>query len=62
MDQLAALRALRRVVELGGFTAAAEALGVSHSAVSRQIRQLETRLGAAPSSFAAELYRERGWD
>lgn len=46
MDQLAALRALRRVVELGGFTAAAEALGVSHSAVSRQIRQLETRLGA----------------
>lgn len=46
MDQLAALRALRRVVELGGFTAAAAALGLSHSAVSRQIRQLEERLGA----------------
>lgn len=46
MDQLAALRALRRVVELGGFTAAADALGVSHTIVSRQIRQLETQLGA----------------
>ncbi|MET3132288.1 DNA-binding transcriptional LysR family regulator [Oxalobacteraceae bacterium GrIS 1.11] len=46
MDQLAALRALRRVVELGSFTAAAAALGVSHTAVSRQVRQLETRLGA----------------
>lgn len=46
MDQLAALRALRRVVELGSFTAAGEALGVSHSIVSRQIRQLENQLGA----------------
>src|SRR5471032_2653792 len=46
MDQLAALRALRRVVELGGFTAAADALGVSNTIVSRQIRQLETQLGA----------------
>ncbi|WP_317201972.1 LysR family transcriptional regulator [Janthinobacterium sp.] len=46
MDQLAALRALRSVVELGGFTAAGAALGVSHTAVSRQISQLESRLGA----------------
>lgn len=46
MDQLAAMRALRRVVELGSFTAAADALGVSHTIVSRQISQLETRLGA----------------
>lgn len=46
MDQLAALRALRRVVELGSFSAAGAALGVSHSIVSRQIRQLETHLGA----------------
>ncbi|CAN7716946.1 LysR family transcriptional regulator [Pseudoduganella sp. LjRoot289] len=46
MDQLAALRALRRVVELGSFTAAAEALGISHTAVSRQIKQLEAYLGA----------------
>ncbi|OYO32148.1 LysR family transcriptional regulator [Janthinobacterium sp. PC23-8] len=46
MDQLAALRALRRVVELGSFTAAGAALGISHSIVSRQIRQLEQRLGA----------------
>jgi DNA-binding transcriptional LysR family regulator len=46
MDQLAALRALRRVVELGSFTAAGEAMGISHTIVSRQIRQLETHLGA----------------
>ncbi|SFG84879.1 transcriptional regulator, LysR family [Duganella sp. CF458] len=46
MDQLAALRALRRVVELGSFTAAAEALGISHTIVSRQVRQLEEHLGA----------------
>lgn len=46
MDQLAALRALRRVVELGSFTAAAAALDLSHSVVSRQIRHLEERLGA----------------
>lgn len=46
MDQLAALRALRRVVELGSFTAAGDALGVSHTAVSRLVRQLEERLGA----------------
>jgi DNA-binding transcriptional LysR family regulator len=46
MDQLAALRALRRVVELGSFTAAGAALGVSHTIVSRQVRQLESRLGA----------------
>jgi DNA-binding transcriptional LysR family regulator len=46
MDQLAALRALRRVVELGSFTAAGDALGVSHTIVSRQVRQLENHLGA----------------
>lgn len=46
MDQLAALRALRRVVEMGSFTAAGEALGVSHTIVSRQVSQLEAKLGA----------------
>ena len=46
MDQLTALRALRRVVELGSFTAAGDALGISHSIVSRQVRQLESQLGA----------------
>jgi DNA-binding transcriptional LysR family regulator len=46
MDQLAALRALRRVVELGSFTAAGDALGISHTIVSRQVRQLESHLGA----------------
>src|SRR6218665_2103526 len=46
MDQLAALRALRRGGELGSFTAAGDAMGISHTIVSRQIRQLETHLGA----------------
>lgn len=44
MDQLAAMRAFRRVVESGSFTAAAE-LNQSHTIVSRQVRQLEVHLG-----------------
>jgi DNA-binding transcriptional LysR family regulator len=46
MDQIAAMKSLRTVVEAGGFSAAAEILQVSHTAVSRQIKQLEALLGA----------------
>lgn len=46
MDQLAAMRAFRRVVETGSFTAAAAELNQSHTIVSRQVRQLELHLGA----------------
>jgi len=46
MDQLAAMRIFRRVVESGGFSAAADALDISHTVVSRQVRQLEELLGA----------------
>ncbi|WP_211471291.1 LysR family transcriptional regulator [Collimonas humicola] len=46
MDQLAAMRAFRRVVENGSFTAAAAELNQSHTIVSRQVRQLELALGA----------------
>lgn len=42
LDQL---RTFCRVVELGGFSAAAERLGISQPAVSLQVRQLEKRLG-----------------
>lgn len=42
LDQL---RTLITVVELGGFSRAAERLHLSQSAVSLQIRELETRLG-----------------
>jgi DNA-binding transcriptional LysR family regulator len=42
LDQL---RALLTVVELGSFSRAAERLHLSQSAVSLQIRELETRLG-----------------
>ena len=42
LDQL---RALVLVAELGGFSRAAERLHLSQSAVSLQIRELETRLG-----------------
>jgi len=34
-----------RVIELGGFSAAADRLGISQPAVSLQVRQLEKRLG-----------------
>ncbi|MFL9924186.1 LysR family transcriptional regulator [Herbaspirillum lusitanum] len=46
MDQLAAMRMFRRVVEAGGFSAAADTLNISHTIVSRQVRQLEETLGA----------------
>ncbi|PUA18070.1 LysR family transcriptional regulator [Glaciimonas sp. PCH181] len=46
MDQLAAMRAFRRVVDAGSFTAAAAELNQSHTIVSRQVRQLEVELGA----------------
>lgn len=46
MDQLSALKAFCRVVEAGGFSAAAAELNVSHTVMSKQVRQLETLLGA----------------
>lgn len=46
MDQLSALKAFCRVVEAGGFSAAATALNVSHTVMSKQVRQLEAHLGA----------------
>lgn len=46
MDQLNAMRAFRRVVELGGFARAADDLGVSAAGLSKQLRQLEEHLGA----------------
>lgn len=45
MNQLLAMRAFRCIVELRGFTAAAERLGTSHSTISRQLQQLEAALG-----------------
>ena len=44
MDHFAALRALRAIVEAGSFSAAAERQGTTHSAMSRQLRQLEEHL------------------
>jgi LysR family transcriptional regulator, glycine cleavage system transcriptional activator len=41
---LTALRAFEAVVRLGGMNRAAEALGVTHGAISRQIAALEARL------------------
>jgi DNA-binding transcriptional LysR family regulator len=46
MDQFSALKAFCRVVESGGFSAAAAELNVSHTVMSKQVRQLETMLGA----------------
>ena len=45
MDRFHALTAFARVVEAGSFARAAERLGVSVSAVSRQVAELEAHLG-----------------
>jgi len=45
MNQLAAMRAFRCIVESGGFSAAAERLDTTHSTMSRQLQQLESELG-----------------
>ncbi len=59
------LHTLASVLELGSFSAAAERAGVSHPAVSAQVKQLERRLGvrliervgrrAAATAAGAEL-------
>jgi DNA-binding transcriptional LysR family regulator len=46
MDLLLHFRAFVRVAELGGFSAAARALNASQPAISRQIAELEARVGA----------------
>jgi len=46
-DQLSGLMALKAVAEKENFTLGAEALGISPSAISQAIRQLEKRLGVA---------------
>lgn len=46
MDRFAALDAFTHIVETGSFTAAAQALGLTRAAVSRQVRVLEDRLGS----------------
>ncbi len=46
-DQLSGLLALKTVADTRNFTAAAKVLGVSPSAVSQTIKQLEQRLGVA---------------
>ncbi|MBT6118686.1 MAG: LysR family transcriptional regulator, partial [Rhodospirillaceae bacterium] len=45
MDHLAGMAVFAKVVEARSFTAAAEQLGLSKSAVSKQISRLEDRLG-----------------
>ena len=45
-DELSSMLVFSRVVDCGGFTAAAEELGISKSSVSKQISRLEDRLGS----------------
>jgi DNA-binding transcriptional LysR family regulator len=47
MNKLAAMLTFRRVVERGGFSAAAADLELSNAAVSKHVRELEEALGAA---------------
>ena len=46
MDTLSGITVFSAVAEAGGFTAAARTLGLSKSAVSKQVAELEDRLGA----------------
>ena len=46
MDQLAAMRTFRHIVEACGISAAAQRMDTTHSTVSRQLKQLEQALGA----------------
>lgn len=46
IDTLTGMAVFARVIEAGGFSAAARALGLSKSAVSKQVAALEDRLGA----------------
>lgn len=46
MDRLTSLRAFREVVEAGGFSAAADKLGISAPMVSKHVARLERELGA----------------
>ncbi len=45
MDSVAGMRVLVRVVDAGGFSAAARQIGVAPSSISRQINELESELG-----------------
>ena len=45
MDQLSAMQTFRRVVDLGSFSAAATQAGLSHTVLSRQVKNLERELG-----------------
>lgn len=45
MDQLSAMQTFRRVVDLGSFSAAAAQAGLSHTVLSRQVKNLERHLG-----------------
>ncbi|RYF53845.1 MAG: LysR family transcriptional regulator, partial [Comamonadaceae bacterium] len=46
LDSLPDMAVFARVVAAGSFSAAARALGLTPSAVSRQVARLEARLGA----------------
>ncbi|HWO14934.1 MAG TPA: LysR family transcriptional regulator, partial [Polyangiaceae bacterium] len=46
MDRLQAMRVFVRVAELGSFTRAASALGLSRARVSEAVQELERELGA----------------
>ena len=46
MDLIAAMRSFRKVLEQGSFSAAARQLGLSKAAVSKQVSELESFLGA----------------
>ena len=68
MDSVAGMRVLVRVVDAGGFSAAARQIGVAPSSISRQVNELESELGVRlfhrttrklSLTEAGQLYYER---
>ena len=57
------LRIFQAAAEAGSFTHAGETLGLSQSAVSRQVGALEQELGAPPATIRcwSRLAIVRGW-
>ena len=59
LDEVRAMMIFARVVEEGGFSAAARKMGLSRAAISHQIRQLEAKLGALKNSVMSRWAKYR---
>ena len=61
MDKLTQLRTFIRVAERASFSAVARDMGITQSAVSREISALEESLGARLVSRSTRRVADRSW-